>query len=56
MRPFGSKRTHASNGEELGEMFIGEDGILSVYFQDQECEVVGYMETIHMDAFAVKPK
>lgn len=56
MREFGNKKTHASNGQELSDMFIGEDGILSVYFKDEECEVTGFMSTIFADSFVVKPK
>ena len=56
MRPFGNKRTHTSDGQELSDLFIGEDGKLSVYYKDDECEVVGFVTTIFCDCFEVKLK
>lgn len=57
MRDFNKpNKTHASNGEPLSEMFIGEDGLLSVFLGDDECEVVGYISTIFSDAFRVARK
>jgi hypothetical protein len=37
-------------------MFIGEDGKLSVYFNDEECEIAGFTSTIFQNLFVVKPK
>jgi hypothetical protein len=49
MRDFGKRKTHASNGQELAEMFVAEDGRLSIYHKDEECEVVGFESTVHAD-------
>jgi hypothetical protein len=47
MREFNSKRTHNKNGEELSELFIsGDDGLLSFYHGDDECEVTGLGENV----------
>ena len=39
-------RTHASNGEELSELFIADDGLLSMWAYDDECEVTGLGENV----------
>jgi len=28
------------NGQELSEMFIGDDGLLSVFNDEHECEII----------------
>lgn len=56
MRGFENKRAHASNGEELSDMFIGEDGILSVFIEENECEVVGFASTIFSHVTLVNHK
>jgi len=28
------------NNQELSEMFIGDDGLLSQFIDDQECEII----------------
>ena len=50
-------KTHSKiTGQEFGEMFISDDGLMSVFFNDDECEVTGYMFTIFADAFLCKIK
>lgn len=56
MRPFGNKKTHTSDGQELSDIFIGEDGTLSVFFNEDECEIVGFITTMFFDCFEVKLK
>jgi len=52
MREFNNnRRTHTKDGQELSEMFIGEDGVLSIFLEDDECEVVGFISTLFCDAF-----
>ena len=38
-------KTHTATGLELSNMFISDDGTLTVYLKDKECEVVGGMST-----------
>lgn len=56
MREFNSRRTHAPNGEELSEMFIGEDGLVSIFYNDDEAEVIGGRTDVFGDAMIVKIK
>ncbi len=56
MRDFNNTRTHASNGEELSDMFIGEDGTLSVFVDVDECEVVGFASTVFSDVTLINQK
>ena len=56
MKPSNNKKTHTPNGEPLSDIFIGEDGILSVYHQDNECEVIGFTSNVLFDAFVIKLK
>ena len=51
-----ANRTHTECGLELSQMFISDDGILSVFINDEECEVIGSMHTIYFDAFNCKLK
>lgn len=56
MKDFNNQRTHASNGEELSEMFIGEDGLASIFYNDDEAEVIGGRTDVFGDAMIVKIK
>ena len=38
-------RTHIATGIELSQMFIGEDGTLSIFGSRFECEIVGAIST-----------
>ena len=38
------------------ELFIGKDGLLSIYHNDQECEVIGCKSHIFGDALVGIPK
>jgi len=51
-----TNRTHTKCGKELSAMFIGDDGILSVFINDEECEVIGSKSTVFFDAFNCKTK
>lgn len=44
------------NEQELSEIFIGEDGLLSIFHNDHECEVVGGNSDIFCDSFIGKQK
>lgn len=46
------------NGKELSdlELFIGEDGLLSIYHNDQECEITGCKSNIFGDGLVGRPK
>ncbi|MHA1988513.1 MAG: hypothetical protein ACW98D_17925 [Promethearchaeota archaeon] len=43
-----ANKTHASNGQELSdnELFIADDGKLSLYNGDTECEIVALSDNI----------
>lgn len=56
MRDFNNKKTHASNGQELSDIFVGNDGVLSVYFKDSECEVMGFMTVIFTVCTTIQSK
>ena len=45
MRDFGSTRTHASNGQELSQFFIADDGMLTIYIQESETEIQGFHQS-----------
>ena len=49
-------RKHTATGIELSQMFIGEDGTLSIFLQDDECEIVGAISTRFGDGFNCKAK
>jgi hypothetical protein len=38
-------RTHTESGLELSLMFVGEDGTLTAFLNNKECEIVGGMST-----------
>jgi hypothetical protein len=44
--PNKKKKTHASNGDELSLLFIAEDNLLSIFANDDECEVKGIGQNI----------
>ena len=56
MRDFSHKKTKTKCGQELSQLFIGEDGLLSVFLNDNECEVVGFECNIFMEGFTCKEK
>lgn len=56
MRDFNYKRTKTKCGQELSQLFIGEDGLLSVFLNDNEHEVIGFQSSIFIEAFACKEK
>ena len=56
MRDFEHKRTKTKCGQELSQLFIGEDGLLSVFLNDEEHEVIGFQSSIFIEAFACKEK
>jgi hypothetical protein len=56
MRPFGQQKTHASNGEELSEFFISEDGTFSAFVDNNESEIVGFYQTIFGGGWIAKDK
>lgn len=56
MRAFGNKKTHASNGQELSDIFIAEDDTLTVYFNEDEAEITGGKSDCFGDALLVKIK
>ena len=56
MKDFNHKRTKTKCGQELSQLFIGEDGLLSVFFNDNEHEVIGFNSSIFGDSFMAKEK
>ena len=44
------------NSKQLSELFIDEHGRLSVWIDDNECEVIGFHSNVFMDAFTCKGK
>lgn len=53
MRP---KKTHTSQGLELSQLYIGEDGKLSIWTTQDELEIVGIGETIFGTAWICEVK
>ena len=53
MRP---KKTHTAQGLELSQLYIGEDGLLSIWATQDELEIVGIGETIFGTAWICKTK
>jgi len=51
-------KNFASNGQELSELqlFIGNDGLLSLFHNHQECEVIGGNTNIFGDTLVGKLK
>ena len=41
---------------ELSEIFIGEDGLLSIYHNNHECEITGALSTVFGDSLVGKQK
>ncbi len=56
MRVFGNQKTHASNGEELSEFFLDDNGTLSVYVQENETEILGFHQTVFGGGWIVQEK
>ena len=56
MRDFNYKRTKTNCGQELSQLFISVDGLLSVFLNDNEHEVIGFQSSIFIEAFACKEK
>lgn len=56
MRDFNHKKTKTKCGKELSQLFIGEDGLLSAFVNDDECEIIGFQTTIFFEAFLIKVK
>lgn len=49
-------KTHTSTGLELSELFIGDDGTLSLWTTKEEVEIVGAVSTIFGDAWTCEIK
>jgi len=49
-------RTQTSTGIELSLMFIGEDGTLSMFLNNDECQIVGGISTIFGDGWSATKK
>jgi len=46
MRDFNHKKTKTKCGQELSNVFIGEDGLFSVFMNNDEYEVIGIQSNI----------
>ena len=49
-------KTHTSTGVELSNLFVGEDGLLTLWSSEHEAEIVGAITTPFGDGWIGKIK